>query len=148
MKKNIKKILSLILIIVAVVVIGIFVYTNFIAKDKSKSENHEVTTKVSKKQEIKSPKQANNDFKWNLSDYEAIKVGDSLSGAGGENLDDITKKFGEPSQISESSLDDLETKSVEYNNLGAEDFKLVAFFLTKQENGNWLAHYKYQIGLD
>ncbi|MGR5908533.1 DUF3862 domain-containing protein [Bacillus paranthracis] len=80
-------------------------------------------------------------------DVEAIKVGDSLTGAGGEKYEDVVAKFGEPDNKAESQAGDIKmiiaswTKNVN-GDLGAN------FNVTfTEKDGQKLATSKAQMGM-
>ncbi|MED3394435.1 DUF3862 domain-containing protein [Bacillus wiedmannii] len=80
-------------------------------------------------------------------DVEAIKVGDSLTGAGGEKYEDVVAKFGEPDNKAESQAGDIKmiiaswTKNIN-GDLGAN------FNVTfTEKDGQKLATSKAQMGM-
>ena len=98
-------------------------------KQEAKTENKESKKKVT------------------AADVEAIKVGDSLTGAGGEKYEDVVAKFGEPDNKAESQAGDIKmiiaswTKNVN-GDLGAN------FNVTfTEKDGQKLATSKAQMGM-
>ncbi|MCU5685476.1 hypothetical protein OCF64_27585 [Bacillus wiedmannii] len=98
-------------------------------KQETKKENKESKKKIS------------------AADVEAIKVGDSLTGAGGEKYEDVIAKFGEPDNKAESQAGDIKmiiaswTKNVN-GDLGAN------FNVTfTEKDGQKLATSKAQMGM-
>ncbi|HDR7002335.1 DUF3862 domain-containing protein [Bacillus sp. WL1] len=98
-------------------------------KQETKKENKESKKKIS------------------AADVEAIKVGDSLTGAGGEKYEDVVAKFGEPDNKAESQAGDIKmiiaswTKNVN-GDLGAN------FNVTfTEKDGQKLATSKAQMGM-
>ncbi|EOG8709665.1 DUF3862 domain-containing protein [Bacillus sp. GX] len=98
-------------------------------KQETKKENKESKKKIS------------------AADVEAIKVGDSLTGAGGEKYEDVVAKFGEPDNKAESQAGDIKmiiaswTKNIN-GDLGAN------FNVTfTEKDGQKLATSKAQMGM-
>jgi len=98
-------------------------------KQETKKENKESKKKIS------------------AADVEAIKVGDSLTGAGGERYEDVVAKFGEPDNKAESQAGDIKmiiaswTKNIN-GDLGAN------FNVTfTEKDGQKLATSKAQMGM-
>lgn len=148
-RKN-NKMLSIIGTILSIIAIAIVLVTQSMygtALDKvSKSVDNSVK-KVDKK--IKDDqKKAEESFKWKKSDYDGLIVGDSFSGAGGTNYNDVLAKFGEPKNKSESTSGDYTSMYVTYDNMGASDYKSVNLDFVKQEDGNWLLSHKNSNGLE
>lgn len=101
------------------------------------------------KQEAKKENKENKESKKKITaaDVEAIKVGDSLTGAGGEKYEDVVAKFGEPDNKAESQAGDIKmiiaswTKNVN-GDLGAN------FNVTfTEKDGQKLATSKAQMGM-
>ncbi|MCK3935670.1 DUF1828 domain-containing protein [Streptococcus suis] len=87
-------------------------------------------------------------FKWTKADFDALVVGETLSGVGGTNLDEIIAKFGEPQTSSESSSENYTTKYVDYNTMGGTEYKSVSLQFVQQEDGSWLLSYKHSSGIE
>ena len=75
--------------------------------DSTKEASNE--KKEEPKQEAKKENKENKESKKKITaaDVEAIKVGDSLTGAGGDKYEDIVAKFGEPDNKVESQAGDI-----------------------------------------
>ncbi|TYC48112.1 hypothetical protein ESZ50_10085 [Weissella muntiaci] len=73
--------------------------------------------------------------KWTLADYDALAVGDTLSGVGGANYDDIVAKFGKPDTSSDTQSGDYSMRSADWTSL--TDGSVFLTF-TKQADGTWL----------
>ncbi len=107
------------------------------------------STKEASNEKKEEPKQENKESKKKITaaDVEAIKVGDSLTGAGGEKYEDVVAKFGEPDNKAESQAGDIKmiiaswTKNIN-GDLGAN------FNVTfTEKDGQKLATSKAQMGM-
>ena len=109
-----------------------------------------VETAVSEVETSMSSSQAavDENFKWTKADFDALVVGETLSGVGGTNLDEIIAKFGEPQTSSESSSENYTTKYVDYNTMGGTEYKSVSLQFVQQEDGSWLLSYKHSSGIE
>ncbi|WP_313166657.1 CD20-like domain-containing protein [Streptococcus parasuis] len=109
-----------------------------------------VETAVSEVETSMSSSQAavDENFKWTKADFDALVVGETLSGVGGTNLDEIIAKFGEPQTSSESSSENYTTKYVDYNTMGGTEYKSVSLQFVQQEDGSWLLSYKNSSGIE
>lgn len=87
-------------------------------------------------------------FTWTKSDFDGLVVGDSLTGVGGVNYNDIIAKYGTPQSETESTSGDYSSKFVDYNTIGGTEYKSVSLHFTKQADGNWLLSYKGASGLE
>ncbi|PKJ52472.1 DUF3862 domain-containing protein [Bacillus sp. SN10] len=111
------------------------------ATKEASNEKKEEPKQEAKKENKESKK------KITAADVEAIKVGDSLTGAGGEKYEDVVAKFGEPDNKAESQAGDIKmviaswTKNVN-GDLGAN------FNVTfTEKDGQKLATSKAQMGM-
>ncbi len=128
-----------------VLVLGSAVALSLVACDdatKGASNEKKEEPKQEAKKENKESKK-----KVTAADVEAIKVGDSLTGAGGEKYEDVVAKFGEPDNKAESQAGDIKmiiaswTKNVN-GDLGAN------FNVTfTEKDGQKLATSKAQMGM-
>ncbi|KAB2399543.1 MULTISPECIES: DUF3862 domain-containing protein [Bacillus cereus group] len=126
-------------------VLGGAVALSLVACDDStkeaSNEKKDVPKQEAKKENTESKK------KITAADVEAIKVGDSLTGAGGEKYEDVVAKFGEPDNKAESQAGDIKmiiaswTKNIN-GDLGAN------FNVTfTEKDGQKLATSKAQMGM-
>ncbi|HDR6309458.1 TPA: DUF3862 domain-containing protein [Bacillus cereus] len=126
-------------------VLGSAVALSLVACDDStkeaSNEKKDVPRQEEKKENTESKK------KITAADVEAIKVGDSLTGAGGEKYEDVVAKFGEPDNKAESQAGDIKmiiaswTKNIN-GDLGAN------FNVTfTEKDGQKLATSKAQMGM-
>lgn len=91
-----------------ILVLGSAVALSLVAcGDSTKEASNE--KKEEPKQEAKKENKENKESKKKITaaDVEAIKVGDSLTGAGGEKYEDVVAKFGEPDNKAESQAGDI-----------------------------------------
>ncbi|AAP24928.1 MULTISPECIES: DUF3862 domain-containing protein [Bacillus] len=131
-----------------ILVLGSAVALSLVAcGDSTKEASNE--KKEEPKQEAKKENKENKESKKKITaaDVEAIKVGDSLTGAGGEKYEDVVAKFGEPDNKAESQAGDIKmiiaswTKNVN-GDLGAN------FNVTfTEKDGQKLATSKAQMGM-
>ncbi|WP_024406240.1 hypothetical protein [Streptococcus suis] len=148
-RKN-SKTLSIVGTALAVVSMTIVLITQSMYSKAIDDASKAVETAVSEVETSMSSSQAAIDesFKWTKADFDALVVGDALSGVGGANFNEIISKFGEPQSSSESSSESYTTKYVDYNTMGGTEYKSVSLQFVKQEDGTWLLSYKYASGLE
>ncbi|EMY8535905.1 hypothetical protein [Bacillus paranthracis] len=128
-----------------VLVLGSAVALSLVACDDSTKEASNEKKEEPKQEAKKENKESKK--KVTAADVEAIKVGDSLTGAGGDKYEDIVAKFGEPDNKAESQAGDIKmiiaswTKNVN-GDLGAN------FNVTfTEKDGQKLATSKAQMGM-
>ena len=136
------KALSLAGLIISVIAVAVVLITQSMYSKAVDHVGKEVNKTIQSSQ-----KKADDSFKWKLADYEAIKVGDSLSGAGGDSYDNFVEKFGKASQSSDSTAGDMTMKTATWDNMGASDYKSVTLTFVKQSDGSFLVSSKNQSGL-
>ncbi|HDR7516808.1 DUF3862 domain-containing protein [Bacillus mobilis] len=126
-------------------VLGSAVALSLVACDDSTKEASNEKKDVPKQEEKKENTESKK--KITAADVEAIKVGDSLTGAGGEKYEDVVAKFGEPDNKAESQAGDIKmiiaswTKNIN-GDLGAN------FNVTfTEKDGQKLATSKAQMGM-
>ncbi|MED0947282.1 DUF3862 domain-containing protein [Bacillus mobilis] len=126
-------------------VFGSAVALSLVACDDSTKEASNEKKDVPKQEEKKENTESKK--KITAADVEAIKVGDSLTGAGGEKYEDVVAKFGEPDNKAESQAGDIKmiiaswTKNIN-GDLGAN------FNVTfTEKDGQKLATSKAQMGM-
>ncbi|MBG9585307.1 hypothetical protein ABE42_40455 [Bacillus thuringiensis] len=128
-----------------VLVLGSAVALSLVACDNATKEASNEKKEEPKQEAKKENKESKK--KVTAADVEAIKVGDSLTGAGGEKYEDVVAKFGEPDNKAESQAGDIKmiiaswTKNVN-GDLGAN------FNVTfTEKDGQKLATSKAQMGM-
>ncbi|MQW22295.1 MULTISPECIES: MFS transporter [unclassified Lactococcus] len=138
-----KKILSLITVAISLGAIAIVLVTQSMYSKALDKVGNEVKTTISSQE-----KKANDQFKWTLADYNALKTGDTITGAGGTNYDSLATKFGKATHSSETTSGDFTIKNVSWDNMGASTYKSVDLTFTKQSDGSFLLSNKMQSGLE
>ncbi|AJQ57690.1 DUF3862 domain-containing protein [Bacillus thuringiensis] len=128
-----------------VLVLGSAVALSLVACDDATKEASNEKKEEPKQETKKENKESKK--KISAADVEAIKVGDSLTGAGGEKYEDVVAKFGEPDNKAESQAGDIKmiiaswTKNIN-GDLGAN------FNVTfTEKDGQKLATSKAQMGM-
>ncbi|WP_074410901.1 CD20-like domain-containing protein [Streptococcus suis] len=148
-RKN-SKTLTIVGTALAVVSMAIVLITQSMYSKAIDEASKAVETAVSEVETSMSSSQAavDENFKWTKADFDALVVGESLSGVGGANLDEIIAKFGDPQTSSESSSENYTTKYVDYNTIGGTEYKSVSLQFVQQEDGSWLLSYKHSSGIE
>ena len=141
-RKN-KKTLSIVGTVISVLAIVIVLATQAMYSSAIDGASKAVSTSMSSSQ-----KEAEDKFKWNKSDYDALVTGDTMTGAGGSNYATLEAKYGKPSNSTESTSGDYTSKNVSWDNMGAESYKSVSLTFMKQDDGSWLLSNKMQTGLE
>ncbi|HDR7354218.1 MULTISPECIES: hypothetical protein [Bacillus cereus group] len=126
-------------------VLGSAVALSLVACDDSTKEASNEKKEEPKQEAKKENKESKK--KISAADVEAIKIGDSLTGAGGDKYEDLVAKFGEPDNKVESQAGDIKmiivswTKNIN-GDLGAN------FNVTfTEKDGQKLATSKAQMGM-
>lgn len=95
-----------------------------------------------------SQKEKDDKFNWTKEQFDALVTGDITNrGAGGSKYDDIVKEHGEPSNITTSTVNDYESKTISYTSFGTK-YKTVVLTFAKQEDGTFLLTSKVGNGLE
>ena len=95
-----------------------------------------------------SQKEKDDKFNWTKEQFEALVTGDITNrGAGGSKYDDIVKEHGEPSNITTSTVNDYESKTISYTSFGTK-YKTVVLTFAKQDDGTFLLTSKVGNGLE
>ena len=95
-----------------------------------------------------SQKQEDAKFNWTKEQFDALQVGDIINyGAGGTNYDDIASVHGEPNNVTTSSVNDHDSKTVSYTSTGSK-YKSVILSFSKQDDGSFLLTSKVSSGLE
>lgn len=99
-------------------------------------------------------KDANNQFKWTFDNYSALQSGDLLTGAGGENYQNIVEKFGEPQAKNRNEANAMQAESMTVTWSNAPDnapitdvTRTVTLSFIKQSDGSFALATKMQAGL-
>lgn len=95
-----------------------------------------------------SQKEKDDKFNWTKEQFDALVTGDITNrGAGGSKYDDIVKEHGEPSNITTSTVNDYESKTISYTSFGTK-YKTVVLTFAKQDDGTFLLTSKVGNGLE
>ncbi|MGN4884701.1 hypothetical protein ACTFST_17325 [Bacillus cereus group sp. MYBK106-1] len=115
--------------------------------DSTKEASNE--KKEEPKQEAKKENKENKESKKKITaaDVEAIKVGDSLTGAGGDKYEDIVAKLGEPDNKVESQAGDIKMIIASWTKNISGDFGANFNVTFTEKDGQKLATSKAQMGM-
>ncbi|MGV3061357.1 DUF308 domain-containing protein [Streptococcus hyovaginalis] len=138
-----KKTLSIVSVIIAILSMVIVLATQSMYGKAIDTATESVEKNIKEDQ-----KKAEDNFKWTKADYDALVVGDSLTGEGGTPLTEVENKFGESDNKTESKSDGYEFLNIIYDNMGAEEYKSVDLSFTRVEGGEWLLTNKTANGLE
>lgn len=144
------KTLAIIGTVLAVVSIAIVLVTQAMyAKSlKELGKNVEETVSSVSSSIESSQKEKDAKFNWTKEQFDALQVGDIINyGAGGTNYDDVASVHGEPNNVTTSSVNDHDSKTVSYTSTGSK-YKSVILSFSKQEDGSFLLTSKVSSGLE
>ena len=144
------KTLAIIGTILAVVSIAIVLVTQAMyAKSlKELGKNVEETVSSVSSSIESSQKEEDAKFNWTKEQFDALQVGDIINyGAGGTNYDDIASVHGEPNNVTTSSVNDHDSKTVSYTSTGSK-YKSVILSFSKQDDGSFLLTSKVSSGIE
>ena len=144
------KTLAIIGTVLAVVSIAIVLVTQAMyAKSlKELGKNVEGTVSSVSSSIESSQKEEDAKFNWTKEQFDALQVGDIINyGAGGTNYDDVASVHGEPNNVTTSSVNDHDSKTVSYTSTGSK-YKSVILSFSKQDDGSFLLTSKVSSGLE
>ena len=144
------KTLAIIGTVLAVVSIAIVLVTQAMyAKSlKELGKNVEETVSSVNSSIESSQKEEDAKFNWTKEQFDALQVGDIINyGAGGTNYDDVASVHGEPNNVTTSSVNDHDSKTVSYTSTGSK-YKSVILSFSKQDDGSFLLTSKVSSGLE
>ncbi|KXT98926.1 CD20-like domain-containing protein [Streptococcus mitis] len=144
------KTLAIIGTVLAVVSIAIVLVTQAMyAKSlKELGKNVEETVSSVSSSIESSQKEEDAKFNWTKEQFDALQVGDIINyGAGGTNYDDVASVHGEPNNVTTSSVNDHDSKTVSYTSAGSK-YKSVILSFSKQDDGSFLLTSKVSSGLE
>lgn len=144
------KTLAIIGTVLAVVSIAIVLVTQAMyAKSlKELGKNVEETVSSVSSSIESSQKEEDAKFNWTKEQFDALQVGDIINyGAGGTNYDDVASVHGEPNNVTTSSVNDHDSKTVSYTSTGSK-YKSVILSFSKQDDGTFLLTSKVSSGLE
>ena len=144
------KMLAIIGTVLAVVSMVIVIATQLMyarALNNAAKNVEETVSSVSSSIES-SQKEEDAKFNWTKEQFDALQVGDIINyGAGGTNYDDIASVHGEPNNVTTSSVNDHDSKTVSYTSTGSK-YKSVILSFSKQDDGSFLLTSKVSSGLE
>ncbi|RSJ46671.1 DUF308 domain-containing protein [Streptococcus gordonii] len=95
-----------------------------------------------------SQKEEDAKFNWTKEQFDALQVGDMINyGAGGTSYDEVASVHGEPNNVTTSSVNDHDSKTVSYTSTGSK-LKSVILSFSKQDDGSFLLTSKVSSGLE
>lgn len=144
------KTLAIIGTVLAVVSIAIVLVTQAIyAKSlKELGKNVEETVSSVSSSIESSQKEEDAKFNWTKEQFDALQVGDIINyGAGGTSYDEVASVHGEPNNVTTSSVNDHDSKTVSYTSTGSK-YKSVILSFSKQDDGSFLLTSKVSSGLE
>ena len=144
------KTLAIIGTVLAVVSIALVLVTQAMyAKSlKELGKNVEETVSSVSSSIESSQKEEDAKFNWTKEQFDALQVGDIINyGAGGTNYDDVASVHGEPNNVTTSSVNDHDSKTVSYTSTGSK-YKSVILSFSKQDDGSFLLTSKVSSGLE
>lgn len=144
------KMLAIIGTVLAVVSMVIVIATQLMyarALNNAAKNVEETVSSVSSSIES-SQKEEDAKFNWTEEQFDALQVGDIINyGAGGTNYDDVASVHGEPNNVTTSSVNDHDSKTVSYTSTGSK-YKSVILSFSKQDDGSFLLTSKVSSGLE
>ncbi|MDS3360571.1 CD20-like domain-containing protein [Streptococcus pneumoniae] len=144
------KTLAIIGTVLAVVSIAIVLVTQAMyAKSlKELGKNVEETVSSVSSSIESSQKEEDAKFNWTKEQFDALQVGDIINyGAGGTSYDEVASVHGEPNNVTTSSVNDHDSKTVSYTSTGSK-YKSVILSFSKQDDGSFLLTSKVSSGLE
>ena len=144
------KTLAIIGTVLAVVSIAIVLVTQAMYAKSLKELGKNVEETVSSVSSSIESSQKEEDAKFNRTkeQFDALQVGDIINyGAGGTNYDDVASVHGEPNNVTTSSVNDHDSKTVSYTSTGSK-YKSVILSFSKQDDGSFLLTSKVSSGLE
>ena len=144
------KTLAIIGTVLAVVSIAIVLVTQAMyAKSlKELGKNVEETVSSVSSSIESSQKEEDAKFNWTKEQFDALQVGDVINyGAGGTSYDEVASVHGEPNNVTTSSVNDHDSKTVSYTSAGSK-YKSVVLSFSKQDDGSFLLTSKVSSGLE
>lgn len=144
------KTLSIVSLVLSILAMAIVLFTQSMYSNAldNASKAIDKTSKSFESSVASSQNEVDKKFKWTKADFDALSVGDTISGVGGANYDDVVSKFGEPTSSSESTSGDYTSKYVDYDTVGGSEYKSVSLQFVKQADNTWLLSYKSSSGLE
>lgn len=85
---------------------------------------------------------------WTQADYDALPKGDIMNnGAGGANMEDVIKTYGKPMSSTDSSVNNMSTRTSIWTNTNCGLTANVTLSFMKQDDGSYLLYSALSSGL-
>ncbi len=85
---------------------------------------------------------------WTQADYDALPKGDIMNnGAGGANMEDVIKTYGKPMSSTDSSVNNMSTRTSIWTNTNGGLTANVTLSFMKQDDGSYLLYSALSSGL-
>lgn len=146
--RNNRKTIALLSTILSVVAIAIVFATQSLygtAIDKAgKAISKDVSSAASS-----SDKKEVDTFKWTKADFDALTVGDTLTGVGGTSYDELVAKYGKPDTSSDTQSGDYTVRNASWSKMTSNgSYESVDLSFTKQQDGSYLLSMKNSSSLN
>ncbi|MBD1491130.1 CD20-like domain-containing protein [Weissella confusa] len=146
-RKN-KKTIALVSTILAIVSIIIVLATQSMYSKAVDHAGKAFSSGVSSAMSSSDKKEADN-FKWTKADFDALTVGDSLTGVGGANYDEIVAKYGKPKTSSDTQSGDYTVRNASWSKMTSNgSYESVDLSFTQQQDGSYLLSMKNSSSLN
>lgn len=143
-----KKIIALVSTILSVIAIIIVLVTQSLYGAALDKAGKAVSSGVSSAMSSSDKKESDN-FKWTKADLDALAVGDSLTGIGGANYDEIVAKYGKPKTSSDTQSGDYTVRHASWSKMTSNgSYESVDLSFTKQQDGSYLLSMKNSSSLN
>lgn len=146
-RKN-KKTIALVSTILAIVSIIIVLATQSMYSKAVDHAGKAISSGASSAMSSSDKKEADN-FKWTKADFDALTVGDSLTGVGGANYDEIVAKYGKPKTSSDTQSGDYTMRNASWSKMTSNgSYESVDLSFTQQQDGSYLLSMKNSSSLN
>ena len=146
-RKN-KKTIALVSTILAIISIIIVLATQSMYSKAVDHAGKAISSGASSAMSSSDKKEADN-FKWTKADFDALTVGDSLTGVGGANYDEIVAKYGKPKTSSDTQSGDYTMRNASWSKMTSNgSYESVDLSFTQQQDGSYLLSMKSSSSLN
>jgi Predicted multitransmembrane protein len=146
-RKN-KKTIALVSTILAIISIIIVLATQSMYSKAADHAGKAVSSGISSAMSSSDKKEADN-FKWTKADFDALTVGDSLTGVGGANYDEIVAKYGKPKTSSDTQSGDYTMRNASWSKMTSNgSYESVDLSFIQQQDGSYLLSMKNSSSLN
>lgn len=147
-KRFYKRVWFWILAIVVLMIIGGSLGGDNKNASSSDSSSNSTTAKSSSSTSSQSSSSSTSAQEWTQSDYDSLAKGDIMNnGAGGANMNDVISKYGKPSTSTDSSVNDMNTRTSTWTNTNGGFTSNVILSFMKQDDGSYLLYSAASTGL-